>query len=120
MTSARRFLSNPAKNRYDPSTQTLYLSKLFDWYRQDFEATAPSLPAFLARYEEPTTAKTLMATSVRVKFLDCDWTLNGRQSHGPPSAGITGERTLNRAPAGGTAHSRPRRARDGSPREVLF
>ena len=72
---ARRFLADPARNRFDPTSRTLHLSSIFKWFRGDFEGT---LPAFVARYVDPATAAALREPGVRVEFLDYDWSLNGR------------------------------------------
>jgi hypothetical protein len=70
---ARVFLRDPAKNRFDAATRTLHLSRIFRWFRADFEAAAGSLPAFVSRYMEE---RALTAPGVRVEFLDYDWALN--------------------------------------------
>lgn len=70
---ARAFLNDGTKNRYDAATRTLYLSSIFDWFHEDFEAAAGSVPAFVARYLD---AKP--DPDVRVEFLEYDWRLNDR------------------------------------------
>jgi hypothetical protein len=70
---ARAFLGDESKNRFDPAANTLYLSRIFDWFRADFEAVAPSLPAYVARYaNDPRVGQ----ADVEVKFLEYDWSLN--------------------------------------------
>lgn len=77
--AARGFVQDPTKNRFDAESRTLRLSSIFDWFREDFERSARTLPAFVARYAEPATASALTSGStVRVEFLDYDWSLNGR------------------------------------------
>ena len=77
--AARRFVSDTSKNRFDAASRTLRLSAIFDWFREDFERSSQTLPAFVARYAEPATATALSSGgSVRVEFLDYDWSLNGR------------------------------------------
>jgi Protein of unknown function, DUF547 len=70
---ARVFLADPSKNRFDPTTNTLYLSSIFKWFRTDFEAAAGSLPAYVGRYRSDPRAT---APAVRIEFLDYDWSLN--------------------------------------------
>lgn len=68
----RQFLGNRDKNRVDVETRTLYLSKIFDWFRPDFE-TQGSLVAFVAPYLG------VPATDIagfEIEFLDYDWSLN--------------------------------------------
>jgi len=76
--AARGFLRDPTRNRFDAATNTLRLSSIFDWFREDFEGAAGSLQAFVARYAEPPTARAVGAGGLRVEFLDYDWSLNGR------------------------------------------
>ncbi|MBD0335368.1 MAG: DUF547 domain-containing protein [Cyanobacteria bacterium Co-bin13] len=69
---ARRFIQNPAKVRYDAAEQTLYCSKIFKWYRQDFLQAAPSVSDYIRAYlpvAGPSRAPT-------VKYLPYDWSLN--------------------------------------------
>ncbi|OGQ12248.1 MAG: hypothetical protein A2138_17125 [Deltaproteobacteria bacterium RBG_16_71_12] len=76
--AARAFLADPSKNRFDAATRTLHLSAIFDWFREDFERSAKTLPAYVARYAEPRTAASLSSGgSVRIEFLAYDWSLNG-------------------------------------------
>jgi hypothetical protein len=77
---ARAFLADPAKNRYDPATNTLHLSSIFKWFGADFEAEAGgSVAAYVGRYLNDAGAS---APGVRIEFLDYDWSLNdiGRTS----------------------------------------
>lgn len=76
--AARTFVRDPAKNRFDASKRTLYLSSIFKWFREDFERAAKTLPEFVARFADEQTATALRAGSVRIEFLDYDWSLNGR------------------------------------------
>ena len=70
---ARTFLNDASKNRFDPKTNTLYLSQIFDWFRADFETVAESVPAYVARYIDDPRAS---GSNVRVEFLEYDWSLN--------------------------------------------
>jgi len=74
----RAFLRDTSKNRWDAATRTLSLSSIFKWFREDFEAVAPDLPAFVAGYLDDATAASLRAGPVTVEFLPYDWALNGR------------------------------------------
>jgi len=76
--AARAFLRDPARNRYDPASRTLSLSSIFKWFRGDFEAAAGTLPAFVARYADESTAEALRRSGVHVEFLEYDWSLNER------------------------------------------
>lgn len=74
---ARRFLADPTKNTADASARVLRLSKIFDWFREDFERDAGSLLDYVRRYAPPQMAAVAEAPGVRIQFLDYDWTLNG-------------------------------------------
>ncbi len=75
----RAFFSNPGYARLDGDR--LRLSKLLEWYGDDFihrdaAPRADSLALFVARYAPAETAERLRAGGVRVEFLDYDWALN--------------------------------------------
>jgi hypothetical protein len=74
---ARDFLHDPFKNRWNAAHRTLSLSKIFDWYKADFEAAGGVVP-FVARYLPGDEGKSVLAGPVTVEFLDYDWSLNGR------------------------------------------
>lgn len=76
--AAKEFVNNPTKNRFDRVSKVAYLSKIFDWFTEDFETEAGSLPLYAARYiQDPDLARDLKTTPYRVEFLDYDWSLNG-------------------------------------------
>lgn len=76
----RVFLRDPRKNRVDVPARTLYLSRIFDWFADDFVAQSGSVAAFVAPYL-PDVGEPL--TGFSVEFLDYDWTLNDQK--GDPS-----------------------------------
>ncbi len=80
---ARRFLSDRTRNRYDPATDRLEVSKIFDWYGDDFARAAGSVARFLGSYaevlsDEPAVRRRIAAAEVPVTFLDYDWRLNDK------------------------------------------
>lgn len=74
----RRWLASPEKGlRVDRESGTLYLSPVFDWFAEDFEADGGVL-AFVSRYA-PAPERTWLAAragDVRIRPLPYDWTLN--------------------------------------------
>ena len=80
----RRFLSDRRRNRYDPQSRRLEVSKIFDWYGKDFEHGwhgYGSVKATLARYadllaDRPEDRAAIRAQRADVAFLDYDWSLN--------------------------------------------
>lgn len=76
--AARAFINDPARNRFDRKQRIASVSKIFDWFEEDFVAAAGSILAYVARYvDDPTLAKELAQPGYRVEFLDYDWSLNG-------------------------------------------
>jgi len=64
------------QNRYDAASNTLYLSKIFEWYRDDFGGDS-GLRAFVRKYGTPEMKKALASTpDLKIVSLDYDWTLN--------------------------------------------
>jgi hypothetical protein len=76
--AARGFLADSTKNRWNPTTRTLELSAIFQWFKVDFEKAAGTVIAFVGRYVEPSVAAEIREPGVEVRFLPYDWTLNGR------------------------------------------
>lgn len=80
----RRFLSDRSRNRFDASAGTLSVSKIFDWYRKDFEQGHKgydSLQTLFARHAEvlgatPQAQADIHASRYKLAYLDYDWALN--------------------------------------------
>ncbi|HOY34074.1 MAG TPA: DUF547 domain-containing protein [Piscinibacter sp.] len=81
---ALRFMSDRTRNRYDAAAGRLQVSKIFDWFGEDFRLGhrgIASLPAFLARYAEvladaPADRERIRSGQAGIGFLDYDWKLN--------------------------------------------
>lgn len=80
----RRFLGDRTRNRWNGARQRLEVSKIFDWYGEDFRLGhrgMVSLPALFARHAElladaPAERERLRTQKVELAFLDYDWKLN--------------------------------------------
>jgi hypothetical protein len=77
----RRFLSDRARNRVDAAARRLEVSKIFEWYGEDFVRAAGSVERFLAPYaalltDDDGARAGVAAAAVPVVFLDYDWALN--------------------------------------------
>jgi len=87
----RRFLSDRTRNRLSPQGGRLEVSKIFDWFKEDWErgtrnfddraAPIRSPSQYLARYadllsEDPAGRARIAAGEAPIDFLDYDWTLN--------------------------------------------
>ena len=78
--AARRWLANPRKGiALDRAGKTIRLSRIFDWFEEDFEAGGGAL-AFVARFVPPADAEWLRGPgrSAAIEYFDYDWSLNDR------------------------------------------
>lgn len=86
-----RFLSDRSRNRYDATGQRLEVSKIFDWFKEDwqsgyrgFDGKAPpitSRAAYFARYakllaDAPEAHARIAEGKLPIEFLEYDWSLN--------------------------------------------
>ncbi len=83
----RAFLNDPRLNRFEPATGLVHLSKIFDWFGEDFRQFAAGsgytgderiagVLAFVSRYLNDPVRSFLEGGDYEVRFLDYDWTLN--------------------------------------------
>ena len=92
---ARRFLSDRSRNRYDPGSGRLEVSRIFAWYQEDWAANyrgfdgrsapARSREEYFAAYaallaDHPEHRKAIEARKAPLAFLDYDWRLNDVKS----------------------------------------
>ncbi len=81
---ALRFMSDRTRNRYNAAAGKLEVSKIFDWFGEDFRLGhrgIGSLAAFTARYADvladaPADRERIRAAQVEIGFLTYDWKLN--------------------------------------------
>jgi hypothetical protein len=74
----RAFINDPSRNRFDRRRRIAYLSKIFDWYGEDFAHQAGSVQRFVARHlDDPELATEAATVPYAVEFLEYDWSLNG-------------------------------------------
>jgi hypothetical protein len=80
----RLFLSDRSRNGFNPQTGELEVSKIFDWYDDDFIQAAPgqgSVAGYLAGYADQLADQSrlralIRAAKVPLGFRDYDWSLN--------------------------------------------
>jgi len=72
---ASAFINDPSRNRLEGNT--LYVSKIFDWFEEDFNG---DIPDFLLKYAKGDLRDQLEVNKekIKVKYLDYDWSLNGK------------------------------------------
>lgn len=86
-TVTRAFLADRSRNRYNATTGRLEVSKIFDWYREDFERGWKGwhkLDQFFTHYADsltdtPEAKASIIPGSIKIKFLDYDWALNKKK-----------------------------------------
>jgi len=74
----RRWLADPEKGlRIDRARDAVHLSKIFDWFEEDF-AKAGGVLAFAARYAPDADREWLRAhaATARIEYFDYDWAVN--------------------------------------------
>lgn len=59
--------------RLDHDTKTVYISKIFEWYRGDFGSTDAEILAYINKYRSATIPDTY-----KIDYYEYDWTLNAQ------------------------------------------
>ena len=87
----QRFLGDRSRNRFNSARAALDVSKIFDWYKSDWErglkgigkdaAPITSREQFFARYamllsDKPEEQKLIADGKAPIRYLDYDWNLN--------------------------------------------
>lgn len=77
------FLSDKSKNYLDYSSMTLYLSPIFDWFKEDFVTNSGSVSSFVNRYLPHQISGKINDESFRISYSNYDWSLNdgSKQAH---------------------------------------
>jgi hypothetical protein len=70
------FFAQASKNRLDALNQTLYLSPIFKWFKEDFEKETASLLDFVKPYLKDEA----VSASWTIKYTHYDWSLNERSA----------------------------------------
>ena len=77
-TNTRSFINNGSKNMFDVEKKQASISKIFDWFPEDFSKHSGSVQKYLANYaENPEVARLLADEQFRIKHMKYDWSLNG-------------------------------------------
>jgi hypothetical protein len=87
--SARTFINDSSNVRFDAGSRTLHLSKIFDWYKDDFinylrarrGLARPHISQYISLYLTGPAAEALAGlrpSEIRIKHLDYDKGLNDR------------------------------------------
>ncbi|GAB4372934.1 MAG: hypothetical protein Kow0042_16510 [Calditrichia bacterium] len=91
-TATREFIQDSTKNRLSKSENILYLSRIFDWYKEDFPAGSTPHSAlthykeelrgileFVMNYLPESEREYLLKNAPEIKFLEYDWSLNEKR-----------------------------------------
>jgi hypothetical protein len=70
---ARRFCNEKRNVDYDPAQKAVKLSKIFDWYKDDFGKSSDKVIAWINHYRADD-AK--IPTDAKISYVDYDWHLN--------------------------------------------
>jgi Protein of unknown function, DUF547 len=85
--SMKRFLKDKTRNRYNAASGKLEVSKIFDWYKVDFEKGLKGVTSremYFARFADLLAADAAGQQIVKdgkasITFLDYDWSLNDKR-----------------------------------------
>lgn len=69
------FVNDGARNQFDTATNTARLSKIFDWFKGDFDSKG-GVTAFLVTFAEGDAKTVLENPAVKIDYLGYDWSLN--------------------------------------------
>ena len=72
------FLNDTTKNKFDLEKNKAKISKIFDWFTEDFTATGKTLQEYLSTYvENPEISSRLNNNEFKIKQQKYNWRLNG-------------------------------------------
>ena len=72
-------LSHDRWLQYEPGSDRVQLTALFDWYGGDFKQAAGSVLGFVSRYAPEVKAAMDAGKKLKVRHMDYDWSLNERR-----------------------------------------
>ena len=75
---ARYFFNDETKNRFDPETKTAHLSKILDWYDDDFGNNSQEILQYISKYLSEDLANEINAniSEWQIEYLNYNWDLN--------------------------------------------
>jgi len=75
---ARDFFSKERNFRWDGKNNTVYLSEILDWFRNDFADGEKGVVSYISKYLDVATASEIaQSQNVRIKYIPYNWSLNG-------------------------------------------
>ena len=72
------FINDTTRNRFEQQTKTAYISKIFDWFEDDFVKHSGTVQHYIALYiKDEAVSSALANNEYEIKFMEYDWSLNG-------------------------------------------
>jgi hypothetical protein len=72
----RQFINKPEKNSFDFAKKEAMVSKIFDWFEEDFKKYDKGVLAFISRYLPAEQGRQILASTFKIKHHEYDWDLN--------------------------------------------
>ena len=73
------FINDTMRNYFDRATKIAHISKIFDWFKEDFVKHSGSVLKYIAQYvKDEKIAKDLRDGNYKIRYLKYDWNLNGK------------------------------------------
>jgi hypothetical protein len=73
----RKYINSPRGTRIDYAENTLYLSKIFDWFEGDFISASGSVLEFIKPYLAKE-ARAFLQREPKIAYIHYDWALNAK------------------------------------------
>lgn len=74
--AARAWLNDVRLNRFDGARRVARISRIFEWFEEDFVRDSKSVALWLARFAPKTEHSWLSSGNLRIEYLEYDWRLN--------------------------------------------
>jgi len=74
----RKYINSSRGTRIDYAENTLYLSKIFDWFSSDFKSKSGSVLGFIKPYL-PKEAMSFLERDPKISYIHYDWALNAKE-----------------------------------------
>ncbi|MFN0151605.1 MAG: DUF547 domain-containing protein [bacterium] len=75
--ATREFFANPQHIQFDTVANTVRLSRIFDWFGDDFGGSDAAKRAFISRFVASDAERQFLhSKAARIEYLDYDWRLN--------------------------------------------
>jgi len=72
----KAWLADPSRNRFDAKKKRAEISKVFEWFAEDFQKEAGSAAVWIARFRPSDKAWLIAREKPTISFLEYDWALN--------------------------------------------